>query len=89
MNIDDRFELVKEVGQEILMPDELKNLLSEKKHFIAYDGFEPSGKIHIAQAILRSINVNKMTKAGAKFKMLVADWLCRSLSEIRVSKFEY
>ncbi|HJX05715.1 MAG TPA: tyrosine--tRNA ligase [Candidatus Nanoarchaeia archaeon] len=74
MNLNERFELIKQVGEEIITEEELKKLLSEKKQPIAYDGFEPSGKIHIAQAILRSINVNKMTKAGVKFKMLVADW---------------
>jgi tyrosyl-tRNA synthetase len=30
--------------------------------------------IHIAQGLLRAININKMTKAGCKFKILVADW---------------
>jgi tyrosyl-tRNA synthetase len=74
MDIEKRLDLITEVGEEIVDKDELKKLLSEKKTFIAYDGFEPSGKIHIAQAILRSINVNKMTKSGARFKMYVADW---------------
>ncbi len=71
---DERLSLIRSVGEEIQTEDDLKELLSEKKHFVAYDGFEPSGRIHIAQAILRSINVNKMIKAGAKFKMFVADW---------------
>ncbi|MBN2142888.1 tyrosine--tRNA ligase [Candidatus Woesearchaeota archaeon] len=74
MEVDERLALIKEVGVEIQTEEDLKNLLSKKKQFVAYDGFEPSGKIHIAQAILRTINVNKMIKAGAKFKMLVADW---------------
>lgn len=74
MDIEERFNLIKQVGEEIVAEDELRQLLTDKKHPIAYDGFEPSGKIHIAQGILRAINVNKMTKAGCKFKMLVADW---------------
>jgi tyrosyl-tRNA synthetase len=74
MKIEDRLELIKEVGEEIVSYGELTELLKKKKRFIAYDGFEPSGKIHIAQGILRAINVNKMTKAGADFKMWVADW---------------
>ena len=74
MNTEDRLKLVREVGEEIVLEEELKELLSKKKKFIAYDGFEPSGRIHIAQGILRAINVNKMVKAGAHFKMLVADW---------------
>ena len=74
MDIDKRIEIIKQVGEEIVTEDDLKQLLKEKKDIIAYDGFEPSGKIHIAQAILRAININKMAKAGIKFKMLVADW---------------
>mgnify|MGYP003981190687 FL=1 len=75
MNVNERLKLIKEVGEEIVTNDELKALLNEKEKFVAYDGFEPSGTdIHIAQGLLRAINVNKMTKAGAHFKMWVADW---------------
>lgn len=74
MNIQDRLNLIKEVGEEIIQEEELKKLLESGEELIAYDGFEPSGQIHIAQGILRAINVNKMIKAGIRFKMLVSDW---------------
>ena len=74
MKPEERLKIIKEVGEEIITEEDLKKLLEEKKHPIAYDGFEPSGKVHIAQGVLRAINVNKMVKAGCKFKMLVADW---------------
>jgi tyrosyl-tRNA synthetase len=74
MNINEKLALIKSVGEEILTEEELKTVLETKIHPIAYDGFEPSGIMHIAQGVLRAINVNKMTKAGCKFKMLVADW---------------
>jgi tyrosyl-tRNA synthetase len=74
MNKEERLSLIKQVGEEIVTEEEIVELLEKKETFIAYDGFEPSGRIHIAQGILRAINVNKMTKAGGKFKMLVADW---------------
>jgi len=75
MDIDKRIQLVKEVGEEIVTVEELRELFETKKHPIAYDGFEPSGTdIHIAQGLLRAININKMIKAGCKFKILVADW---------------
>ena len=70
----ERLELIKQVGEEIISEEELLDLLKKKKHPIAYDGFEPSGNIHIAQGVLRAINVNKLTKAGIKFKFWVADW---------------
>jgi len=74
MSIQDRINLIKEVGEEIIQEEELKKLLESGEELIAYDGFEPSGQIHIAQGIVKAINVNKMTKAGIRFKMLVADW---------------
>src|SRR3989344_4794029 len=74
MNLQERLDLIKEVGEEIVTEEELIELLKDKKHPIAYDGFEPSGKIHLAQGVLRAINVNKLTKAGVKFKFWVADW---------------
>ncbi|MEK7177321.1 MAG: tyrosine--tRNA ligase [Patescibacteria group bacterium] len=74
MTIDDRINLIKQVGEEIIQEEELKKLLESGEELIAYDGFEPSGQIHIAQGIVRAINVNKMIKAGVKFRMWVADW---------------
>ena len=75
MDTQSKLELINQVGEEIITAEELKDLLESKEHPIAYDGFEPSGTdIHIAQGILRAININKMAKAGIKFKMLVADW---------------
>ncbi|MBN1159787.1 MAG: tyrosine--tRNA ligase [Candidatus Diapherotrites archaeon] len=74
MDLEQRIELVSQVGEEIITPEELKEMLSKKKKYIAYDGFEPSGKMHIAQGLMRSININKMIDSGATFKMLIADW---------------
>ena len=75
MDIETKLSLIKQVGEEIITEEELKLLLETNANPIAYDGFEPSSTdIHIAQGLLRAININKMTKTGVKFKMLVADW---------------
>lgn len=74
MTTDEKISLIKQVGEEIVTEKELKELLESGEKLVAYDGFEPSGQMHIAQGILRAININKMTRAGVKFKMLVADW---------------
>jgi tyrosyl-tRNA synthetase len=74
MNLDERVALIRQVGEEILTEEELRDLMARKKRPVAYDGFEPSGRIHIAQGLLRAINVSKMTRAGCAFTMLVADW---------------
>ena len=74
MDAESKLELIKQVGEEIITEEELRHLLKTKEHPIAYDGFEPSGEMHIAQGLLRTINVNKMIKAGVHFKILIADW---------------
>jgi tyrosyl-tRNA synthetase len=78
LNFDEKISLIMEVGEEVINEEELRELVQWKsknnKKIYAYDGFEPSGNIHIAQGLLRAINVNKLTKAGITFKFLVADW---------------
>lgn len=76
LTVEERIELIKSIadGGEIVGLDELKDLLESGQDLITYDGFEPSGQMHIAQGIQRAINVNKMVDAGFTFKMLVADW---------------
>jgi len=74
MKNSEKLSLIKSFAEEIVTEEELAQLLEEKKHPVAYDGFEPSGKMHLAQGIMRAINTNKMTKAGVKFTMLAADW---------------
>ncbi|KAL0234343.1 hypothetical protein PCE1_001379 [Barthelona sp. PCE] len=70
----ERFNLCRSVGEEITEELELFNLLKHKPEPIAYDGFEPSGRIHIAQGLMKVLNVNKLTKAGCRFVFYVADW---------------
>lgn len=45
-----------------------------KPNPVAYDGFEPSGRMHIAQGVMKAINVNRLTQAGCTFKFWIADW---------------
>ena len=74
MNIDEKIDLINQVAEELINEDDLRKLLDNVERPVAYDGFEPSGQIHIAQGLLRAINVNKLTKAGIKFKFFVADY---------------
>ncbi|PIZ47295.1 tyrosine--tRNA ligase [candidate division WWE3 bacterium CG_4_9_14_3_um_filter_41_6] len=74
MDVAKRLELIKQVGEEITTEEELKVLLNSDQELVAYDGFEPSGKIHLPQGLMRAVNINKMIDAGVEFTMLVADW---------------
>ena len=53
---------------------ELRKILQNKPNFVLYDGFEPSGRMHIAQGVFKAMNVNKCTAAGGTFIFWVADW---------------
>lgn len=76
LTIEQRIQLIREVavGGEIVGEDELQSILESGEKLYTYDGFEPSGQMHIAQGIIRAINTNKMIKAGFTFRMWVADW---------------
>jgi tyrosyl-tRNA synthetase len=73
-DLDTRFKLCRSVGEECIQEEELVALLKARPHPVCYDGFEPSGRMHIAQGIFKAILVNKLTAAGCVFKFWVADW---------------
>ncbi|CAJ1373071.1 unnamed protein product [Effrenium voratum] len=74
VDLDQKFQLLRSVGEECQTEPELKELIARKKQFVLYDGFEPSGRMHIAQGLFKAVNVNKCTEAGGIFKFYVADW---------------
>uniref|UniRef100_A0A7S0P4F4 tyrosine--tRNA ligase n=1 Tax=Calcidiscus leptoporus TaxID=127549 RepID=A0A7S0P4F4_9EUKA len=69
-----KYALIRSVGEECVTEAELRNLLLKKPNFVLYDGFEPSGRMHIAQGVFKAMNVNKCTSAGGTFIFWVADW---------------
>ncbi|CDP06090.1 unnamed protein product [Coffea canephora] len=77
MSLEERFRIVRSVGEECIQEDELLNLLEKKPQPVCYDGFEPSGRMHIAQGVMKAINVNKLTSAGCKVKIWIADWFAQ------------
>ncbi len=72
--IEQKVKTILSIGEETIGKENLKNLLTHKKEVVAYDGFEPSGRMHLAQGLLRAHNVNKFINSGVKFKFWVADW---------------
>ncbi|KAH7852383.1 hypothetical protein Vadar_024206 [Vaccinium darrowii] len=77
MSVMEKFRIVRSVGEECILEEELLNLLSKNPEPVCYDGFEPSGRMHIAQGIMKVISVNKMTSAGCKVKIWIADWFAK------------
>jgi tyrosyl-tRNA synthetase len=77
LSVEEKVAIAMSVGEEIVSPEELTALYTARDHPIVYDGFEPSGRMHIAQGVLRAINVNKLTSTGCLFKFWVADWFAQ------------
>ena len=53
LSLDERFEICRSIAEECIKDDELRRLLEKKPNIAAYDGFEPSGRMHIAQVCLQ------------------------------------
>ena len=73
-DIERRIQLLLSTAEECQTVRELEELVSSKTHLICYDGFEPSGRMHIAQGIFKTINVNRCIAAGCTFVFWIADW---------------
>ena len=69
-----RFDKIKSVGVECVKEEELLDLVKRKQFIYCYDGFEPSGRMHIAQGLMKANNVNRLVDAGCIFIFWVADW---------------
>jgi tyrosyl-tRNA synthetase len=74
LDLDKRIEFCLSIAIEPVTPEACAKMLQKNKTFIAYDGFEPSGRMHIAQGVMKAINVNKLVDAGGIFVFWVADW---------------
>ena len=53
MSVEEKVRVAMSVGEEVVSPEELEKLFASREHPIVYDGFEPSGRMHIAQGVLR------------------------------------
>ncbi|GJZ99571.1 tyrosine--tRNA ligase 1, cytoplasmic-like protein, partial [Tanacetum coccineum] len=51
MSDEEKYNIVRSIGEECIQEEELRNLLAKKPNPICYDGFEPSGRMHIAQLL--------------------------------------
>jgi len=75
MDWQERLELIrKEPTEEILTEEELIELLQKKEKIVAYDGFEPSGLMHLGTGVLRAIKLQDLLQAKIDFIIYIADW---------------
>jgi len=73
MDAEARFRLVRDYAAEVVTEDELKALFAAKARPRAYIGFEPSGRLHIGNAITANM-LKRLQAAGCHITVFLADW---------------
>ncbi|EAX98208.1 hypothetical protein TVAG_263250 [Trichomonas vaginalis G3] len=73
LSIAEKAALLRSIAEDIQGNERIEELLEKKPNFRAYNGFEPSGRMHIAQALVTAINCNAITKAGGTMVLYIAD----------------
>lgn len=75
MDLETKLELIKRPPtEEILTEEELRELLETKDHPIAYNGWEPSGLVHLGTGLLCAYKMKDLIEAGVRFKAYLACW---------------
>jgi tyrosyl-tRNA synthetase len=75
MDLERKIELIsRPPTEEVLTPEELRELLETKEHPIAYGGWEPSGLVHLGMGLICSYKMKDFIEAGVKFKIYLSTW---------------
>ena len=76
LSIQEKVDIMMSICEESQNSEKLVDVLS-KPSFTVYNGFEPSGRIHIAQALITTINANKIIKCGGTMIIYIADYFAK------------
>ncbi|AAV50399.1 tyrosyl-tRNA synthetase [Acanthamoeba castellanii mimivirus] len=76
-NNEHRLTQLLSIAEECETLDRLKQLVDSGRIFTAYNGFEPSGRIHIAQALITVMNTNNIIECGGQMIIYIADWFAK------------
>jgi tyrosyl-tRNA synthetase len=75
--MEDIFENFAECETEKELIDLIKLSKENEKPFKVYNGFEPSGHIHIGQALLTVMNAKLLIEKGGEMIIYLADWFAQ------------
>jgi tyrosyl-tRNA synthetase len=75
MDIETKIELIcKPPTDEVITPEDLKHLLETEEHPIAYNGWEPSGLVHLGTGVICAYKIKDFAEAGIRFKAYLSTW---------------
>jgi len=70
-----KIELIcKPPTEEVLTMEDLRNLLEVEEHPIAYNGWEPSGLVHLGTGVICAYKMKDFVEAGIHFKAYLSTW---------------
>ncbi len=75
MDIETKIALINRLPtEEVLTAKDLRQLLEVEEHPIAYNGWEPSGLVHLGTGVICAYKMKDLIKAGIRFKAYLSTW---------------
>lgn len=75
MDTETKIELIcRPPTEEVLTIEDLRNLLETEEHPIAYNGWEPSGLVHLGTGVICAYKMKDLVEAGIHFKAYLSTW---------------
>ena len=75
MDIETKLELIcKPPTEEVLTPQDIRRILETEEHPIAYNGWEPSGLVHLGTGVICAYKMKDFVEAGIRFKAYLSTW---------------
>jgi tyrosyl-tRNA synthetase len=75
LDIETKIELVcRPPTEEVLTPEDLRKLLETEQHPIAYNGWEPSGLVHLGTGLICAYKMKDFIEAGIRYKAYLSTW---------------
>lgn len=74
MDTEKKFELITRNTEEVLVPEDLKKLITNNTKLKHYIGFEISGRIHLGTGLMTGLKIADFQKAGVECSCYLATW---------------
>jgi len=75
LDIETKIELVcRPPTEEVITSEDLRHLLETEEHPIAYDGWEPSGLVHLGTGVICAYKIRDFVEAGIRYKAYLSTW---------------
>jgi tyrosyl-tRNA synthetase len=75
LDIETKIELIcRPPTEEVLTTEDLRQLLETEEHPIAYNGWEPSGLVHLGTGVICAYKIKDFVEAGIHFKAYLSTW---------------